>query len=185
MTSQKKMRRTQRQGIRASDLFYAVIFHIMIFASITALVVWQKKPVDEPLKRIQVMMISAQELAKIEQQSRRKAKPVKAPKKTEPTTKKTVKAAKSEPQKHAKKPAAKAAAPKQQKTALKPPKSAVKKIAAKAVPKTTPKAHQSKPAVKPAHKVDPDFDPFAPITSTSDRTETTKKATTSRPEMAN
>ena len=60
------------------------------------------------------------------------------------------------------------------------PKAKVKAVAKPA--KTRPKP---KPQAKAAAKVDPDFDPFAPVASTTDRSESTKKASTSRPDIAN
>jgi len=154
------------------DLLLAVLLHVLIFTVIGAIAYWQQQHHTEPLKRIEVMMISAQQLAKLEQQSHRKARPVKH------------KQVKAKPETKAKpkiKPKARV------KPTVKPkpkPKKPVVKVKAK--PVATPKPHK-KPVTKKAvkAKVEDNFDPFAPLASTTDRSRSTKKAGTSRPELAN
>lgn len=155
-----KQRRHDTSGdLTKLDLLYAVLFHVLVLTIVIVLGFWQSHRTEEPLKRIEVMMISAADLSKLEQQSRRKAKPVKKEKvkqKAKPKPKKVVKA----------KPKVK---PKLQPVA--------KPVTAKAKPK--------KKQAKAVAKVDPDFDPFAPVSSTTDRSQSTKKASTSRPEQLN
>jgi len=139
----------QDAGLKLLDLGYAVLLHVLIFTVIAAFTFWQQQREPEPLKRIEVMMISAKELAKFEQPPVRKAKPIK----------KTIK-----------------------RKSIKP------KTKPKAKPKPIVKAKPvKKPAFKPkaVAKVEDDFDPFAPLISTSDTKSPPKKANTSRPELAN
>jgi len=153
-----KLDHSHNADLKSLDLLFALLLHLLIFTVIGVLAYWQQQHRPEPLKRIEVMMISAQQLAKLEQQSHRKAKPVKH------------KQAKAKPK----------------------PKTKPKKPVAKPKPASKP-AHIAKPkAVKKAvakkktvAKVKDDFDPFAPLASTTDRTVSTKKASTSRPELAN
>lgn len=141
------------------DLVLALLLHVLVLSVIGVLVWWQGQHHQEPLKRIEVMMISAKQLSQIEQQAKRKAAPVK---------------------KSAPKPKAKPK-PKPKPTPKPKPKPVAK-------PKPQPVA---KPAPKPApkaaaQKADPNFDPFAPLASTTDRSESTaKRASTSRRELAN
>jgi len=146
--------------LKSLDLLLALLFHMLIFTIIGAVAYWQQQHRIEPLKRIEVMMISAQQLAKLEQQSHRKAKPVKH------------KQAKAKPKTKAK--------PKPK------PKKPVVKVKAKPAPVAKPKPRK-KPVTKKAvkAKVEDNFDPFAPLASTTDRAVSTKKASTSRPELAN
>ena len=151
-----KHRYDSPDGLGKMDLLYAVLLHALIFSVVMVAGYWQNQPKHEPLKRIEVMMISAKDLSKLEQQARRKPKPakqVKVKQKTKPKVK---------------------------------PKPVVKpKPKAKAVVKPAKAKPTPKPQAKKAAKADPDFDPFAPVASTSDRSVSTNKASTSRPEMAN
>jgi len=172
-----KLNHSHSADLKSLDLLWALLFHVLVFTVIGTLAYWQQQHRPEPLKRIEVMMISAQQLAKLEQQSRRKAKPVKH---------KQVKA-KPKPKVKAK--------PKIKKPAVKPkPKPTPKKPVVKLKPKPAPKpAHIAKPKAvkkaaakkKTAAKVEDNFDPFAPLASTTDRAVSSKKASTSRPELAN
>ncbi|MDQ6982726.1 MAG: TonB C-terminal domain-containing protein, partial [Mariprofundus sp.] len=85
--------------LKSLDLISALLLHIAVFAVIGVLMYWQQqhRP-SEPLKRIEVMMISAKELAKLEQQARNRPKPIKhaKPKKIKPKPK-LVKAPKPKP----------------------------------------------------------------------------------------
>jgi len=148
--------------IRPLDLLFAMLLHLLALTIIGVLIFWQDQHRHEPLKRIEVMMISAQQLAAIERQSHRKAKPVKK------------KAAKAKPKKPVEK--------KKPKPKPKPRPKPVVKAKPKPAPvkKTRPKPKKSAPA-----KVDENFDPFAPLASTTDRSVASKPASTSRPELAN
>jgi len=150
--------------LKSLDLLFALLLHILIFTVIGAVAYWQQQHRPDPLKRIEVMMISAQQLAKLEQQSHRKAKPVKH------------KQAKAKPKPKVK------AKPKIKKPAVKPKPKPAPKPAHTAKPKAVKKAVVKK---KTAAKVEDNFDPFAPLASTTDRAASTRKASTSRPELAN
>jgi TonB family protein len=135
------------------DLLFAVLLHVLVFTVVSVLAFWQQHPRDEPLKRIEVMMISAKALAKLQQQAR-------------PQPKAKPKVRKSKPKPAKVKPAAKA------------------KPVAKAKPK-----RKSRPKKKAAVRVKDDFDPFAPVSSTTDRkstpaTRTERKPKTTQPELA-
>ncbi|NWF35475.1 TonB family protein [Mariprofundus sp. KV] len=142
------------------DLLYAFLLHALILIVVVTLSFWQSQKKEQPLQRIEVMMISAKQLAAIEQQSRRKMKPVK---------------------KQEQKPAA------VEKPKVDTKKAPVLKLEEK--PKPKPKAEPKVAAkVEPkavAKKVEDDFDPFAPIGSSTDRSSSTNKASTSRPDIAN
>lgn len=131
------------------DLLYAVLLHVLVFTIVSVMAFWQQHHRNEPLKRIEVMMISAKELAKLQQQAKPKARKSKA------------------------------------KAAAKPkPKRAKAKPVAKPKPKRV-----SKPKKKAAAKVKDDFDPFAPVSSTTDRksspaTRVERKPKTTQPELA-
>jgi len=159
--SQSRTAKTRYQhnntGLNLWDLGYAVLLHVLVFTIIGILAFWQQQRQPEPLKRIEVMMISAQDLAKLQQPKVRQAKP-------KAVKRKPVKAKIKQPKKVKPKPKLKV-------TKLKP----VAKVKAAKKPK-------AKPA--PAAKVEDDFDPFAPLVSSSNRTSIKpKKAGTSRPEL--
>ena len=140
------------------DLLFAVLLHVLVFTIVMVLAFLQGHRTQEPLKRIEVMMISAKDLSKLEQQARRKPKPTKQVNAKEKAKPKPV---------------------------VKPkPKAKVKPVLKLAPAKSKPKP-QPKQKTKAAEKVDPDFDPFAPVASTTDRSESTLKASTSRPDIAN
>jgi len=163
-------------GLKSLDLLFALLLHILIFTVISTLAYWQQQHRVEPLKRIEVMMISAQQLAKLEQQSRRKAKPVKH------------KQVKVKPKPKAKpKPKIKPKPKPKPKVKPKPkPKKPVAKVKPKPAPVAKPKPTKKAVTKKVTRaKVDDNFDPFAPLASTTDRAVSTKKASTSRPELAN
>jgi len=153
-----KGKQQQNTGLKSLDLFYAVLLHVLILIVIAVIAFWQQQHKVEPLKRIEVMMISAKDLAKLEQQAHRK-----------PVHKKHV----IKHKKH-----------------IKPKLKITKKI----IKKPKPKQKKPRPIIKPkpvtkaiakkAAKVDANFDPFAPVTSKSDVKAVTKKAHTSRPELA-
>jgi len=152
------------EDLKSLDLLFALLLHLMIFTIIGVLIYWQQQHRIEPLKRIEVMMISAKQLAKLEHPSHRKARRVKH-KHVKPKPKIRHK---SKP-KH-KKPVVKLKPVKAQPVIKPVVKPRVKKTVAKKVVKT---------------KVKDNFDPFAPLASTTDRTISTKRASTSRPELAN
>jgi len=59
------------------DLLYAFLLHALVLIIVLVVAFWQGNKQEEPLQRIEVMMISAKQLSTIEQQSRRKVKQVK------------------------------------------------------------------------------------------------------------
>jgi len=105
-------------------MLFAMVLHLVVIILAVIINWWQSSHEPEPLKRIEVRMISGEELKKMQQPPRPAARPKAKPK-----------------------PAAEA------KPALKP------------APKT---------AAKPAEEPD-DFDPFAPMESSSDRSEPTSQ----------
>jgi TonB family protein len=135
------------------DLLFALLLHILVFTAVSILAYWQQQHHDEPLKRIEVMMISAKELAKLQQQAH-------------PRPKVRAKAKKSKP-----KPTKLKSTPKT-------------KPVTKAKPKRAPR-----PKKKTAARVKSNFDPFAPVSSTTDRKSTPvkvrKKPKTTQPRLTN
>ncbi|PJA31549.1 MAG: TonB C-terminal domain-containing protein [Zetaproteobacteria bacterium CG_4_9_14_3_um_filter_53_7] len=165
-----KQRPDHSGDLGKQDLLFAVLLHILVFTIVMVMAYWQGHREEEPLKRIEVMMISAKDLAALEQQARRKPKPVKevkAKEKPKPKPEPEVKARDE---------------PKPEPVAKPKPKADVTPVAKLDKPKPEAKPKQQ---AKAAAKVDPDFDPFAPVASTTDRSESTLKATTSRPDIAN
>jgi len=143
------------------DILYAFLLHLLIIIIAVVLAFWQNQKQEEPLQRIEIMMISAKQLSEIEQMARRKTRPVKQ---------ETIQPKASE------------------KPKVNPKKPPVLKLEEKPKPKEAPKPElTAKPAPKAqAKKKELDFDPFAPIASTSDRSpESRNKASTSRPDIAN
>ncbi|MBL4776017.1 MAG: TonB family protein [Mariprofundus sp.] len=135
--------------LKLLDLLYAVLLHVLVFTIIAILAFWQTQYKSEPLKRIEVTMISAQDLAKLQRPIVHKTKP-----KSKPIKRKAV------------------------------------KIKVKKNPKVIKPTVKSKPIKKPtakpipAAKVEDDFDPFAPLVSSSNTTAAPKKASTARPDLA-
>ena len=139
--------------LRKLDLLFALLLHVLVFTAISILAYWQQQHHYEPLKRVEVMMISARELAKLQQQAHTLPLPKRKTGQSKP------KAAKIKPALKPK-PAPKSSPVARPKTRIKP--------AAKAAPRA--KSHPvSKPKTKTAARVEDDFDPFAPVASTSDR----------------
>jgi len=133
------------------DFLFAMLAHILIVGMIAIIAWWQSNHTPTPpLKRIEVSMISAQDLKKMQHQARKTQKKVKTVKKTH-------------------KPKVKALVKRKIKTKKKP------------VLKLKPKP---KKAVKSTKKIkeDPDFDPFAPIESSSNTS--TKTRSKPKPDMA-
>jgi TonB family protein len=154
------------------DLLLALLLHVLVFTAISILAYWHQQHRDEPLKRIEVMMISAKELAKLQQQARAlpKAKPV--ARQPKPKTAKVKPVLKP-------KPAPKSRPVAKTKAKIKP----LARTTRKAKPKPV-----SKPKTKAATKVKDDYDPFAPVESATDRksapAKTRKKPKTTQPELA-
>lgn len=129
--------RNQPNDLCAIDMVAAAIVHVLVVTIIALLMWWQQSHHTEPMKRIEVRMISAAELDKLlKQPAPEKPRPEK--KTPPPTPAKQLKAEKPVKQ------------PPVQKLAL--PKPAAKQT-----------SHQAK--AKP--KVEENFDPFAPIESSS------------------
>ncbi len=141
------------------DLFYAFLLHLLIIIVAVVITYWQSHRQDEPLQRIEVMMISAKQLSNIEQKARRKARPAK--------------------QRSAKPKAVK-------KTKIEAKKPPVLKLEKRQRAKTRKKTVSRAKAKVATKKADRNFDPFAPVASTTDRSaESTRQASTSRPDIAN
>jgi TonB family protein len=154
------------------DLLLALLLHVLVFTAISILTYWHQQHRDEPLKRIEVMMISAKELAKLQQQVRALPKAKSAARQSKPKTA-TVKPVLKP------KPAPKSRPVAKPKITIKP----LARTAHKAKPKPVPK-----PKTKAAAKVKDNYDPFAPVESTTDRKSTPararKKPKTPQPELA-
>ncbi len=122
------------------DMLFAILAHALIAILIAIVLWWQNTHAPEPpLKRIEVSMISAQALKKM----------LHAPKHKKRAVKKKIHKPKPKP-----KPAVK-------------PKPIIKKL--KPVVKLEDKPKPKPVAVKSKSKVEPDFDPFAPMVSQTDR----------------
>lgn len=155
-----------------TDLLFALLLHAAVLIVILLLTFWQQRHPDEPLKRIEVMMISSKQLADMERQARKSIQPP-AIRQREPVERRQPKSAPEKP-KPASKPEKKPVLKLEEK-----PKPAEKK----ASPADTPKAAaKPKPEKKVKSKVDDHFDPFAPVTSSTDSKE--KTATTRHSELA-
>lgn len=141
------------------DLLLAVLLHALVIILIAVLTYLKGQHQPEPMQRIDVMMISAKELAEMMQPHPKQQPAPKVKVKPKP---------KPEPKPIPKPEPKPAPAPKPA-----PPKPA---------PKPQPKAAAKQPAkAKPAKAADTSFDPFAPVASSSD---TTKPARTRSPDMA-
>ena len=174
LSRRAKARYNHKADLTRLDLLFALLLHVLVFTVISVLAYLQQQHQNEPLKRIEVMMISAKELSEMQQQAR-------AIPKARPMTKQSKpKAAKVKPAPKPK-PAPKA------KPVVKP------RAKIKPVARTAPKAKPrpvSKPKTKAAARVEDNFDPFAPVESTTDRksaptADTAKKPKTTQPELAN
>jgi len=129
---------TDKASLNGLDLLVAIILHVLVVTIIATLAFWQQQHRIEPLKRIEVAMISAKELAKMQQQARPQPKKIEPPK-VEP------------------------------------------KPLVKPVPKPEPKLTPV-PSPKPEKaKVEDNFDPFAPLASSTD---SKKSSPTPRAELA-
>lgn len=156
--------RTAKQGtadLKSADLLLAVLLHLLVLIIILVLAHWQQAHKIEPLKRIEVMMISAKQLSKLEQQAHNRPKHVKS--------------AVVKPKREIEK-------PKPTPNPVMKPKPVPKP---KPAPVTRPKP-VAKPAARPktkaASKADDHFDPFAPVSSSTDHS--SAHAQTTRPELA-
>jgi len=180
--SQSRTAKSDSGSLTRTDLLFAVLLHLLVLTIILVLTVWQQQHKSEPLKRIEVMMISAKQLAKLERQAHNHPKPAIA------------KPAAAKPKPVSVKPPKKVAKPKpvvkpkiKPKPVVKPkpkPKPTLKPKPKKIVKPVIKAPSIKKPVktVKSVSKPDDNFDPFAPVSSSTDRS--TKKASTSRPELA-
>ncbi len=151
MSQSQPAKHTRYHTFSGLDFLFAVLAHILIVGMIAIIAWWQSNHAPTPpLKRIEVSMISAQDLKAMQHQAHKTQKKVKTVKKTH-------------------KPKVKAVV----KQKIKPKKKPVLKLK----PKT-------KKAVKSTKKIkeDPDFDPFAPVESSSNKT--TKTRSKPKPDMA-
>ena len=62
-------------GLNGIDLLFAILLHVLVITLIAVLAFWQQQHQSEPLKRIQVAMISAKDLAKMQHQAKHKPAP--------------------------------------------------------------------------------------------------------------
>jgi TonB family protein len=84
--------------LKAADFLFAAAVHVIVILLIVILTWWQSTSKPEPLNRIEVMMISGAELAKLQKQATKPAaKPRKAKPKAKPVLKFDPKAAKRAP----------------------------------------------------------------------------------------
>ncbi len=144
-----------------SDILFALALHVLVISSFVLFALYPTEPQKKPLKRIEINMITAQELAKL-QRPEAPIKPTpkptpKTPKPTEPTpVKKTPAPVKPivpkivPPTPEPPKPIAPKKAP--------PPKPEPKKSTPKAKPKASPKPSKPKPSTVTEN-------PFAPTAS--------------------
>lgn len=72
---------TSQHTLKAADFLFAAAVHVVVIMLIAILTWWQSTSKPEPLNRIEVMMISGAELAKLQKQA---SKPVVKPKKIKP-----------------------------------------------------------------------------------------------------
>lgn len=79
---------TNRHTLKAADLLFAAAVHVVVILLIVILTWWQSTSKPEPLNRIEVMMISGAELAKLQKQA---SKPVVKPRKVKPKAKPVLK----------------------------------------------------------------------------------------------
>jgi len=159
----------QSSDLQSLDLLYAVLLHGVIIIMIAVLAFWSQEHKSEPLKHIEVMMISAQALAKLEQQAHHKTALKRPPVRHKKVKPKQLKAKQIKATQPRKKPVVKIKSPKHKPVIKTKP---VKKTAVKSKPKAVA-------------KVDDNFDPFAPVSSSSDVKSPPRKASTTHPELAN
>jgi len=112
----------ERNALSGPDLLFAALLHLLVVGVIVTLVWWQGSREPEPMKRIEVQMISAKQLAKMQHP---KAAPHKTAKKTKSEAKPSLK---------------------------------------------------TKPSSKSKPVAEEPFDPFAPVESSSDRTDAASSA---------
>ncbi len=62
-------------GLTGTDLVFAVLLHLLVVTVIAVLAFWQQQNRQEPLKRIEVSMISAKDLARMQQRAKTPPKP--------------------------------------------------------------------------------------------------------------
>ncbi|HXH73133.1 MAG TPA: cell envelope integrity protein TolA [Mariprofundaceae bacterium] len=53
-------------SLNRADIVFALLLHLLVIGIIAGLAYWQGRKAPEPLRRVEVMMISAKELAKLE-----------------------------------------------------------------------------------------------------------------------
>ncbi|MCK5307270.1 MAG: TonB C-terminal domain-containing protein [Zetaproteobacteria bacterium] len=79
---------TNQHTLKAADFLFAATVHVIVILLIVILTWWQSTSKPEPLNRIEVMMISGAELAKLQKQA---SKPVAKPRKMKPKAKPVLK----------------------------------------------------------------------------------------------
>ncbi len=182
----------QQGTLQFWDFAYALFLHLLLLAAIAIAALWQHRMPVEPLHHIDVMMISAKQLAALERQARHhqhKKHHRHTHHKTAPVHKK---AAPPTPLKS--KPKAVINPHPKPKPLPKPVAKPKPTLKAKPKPAAKPVVHKSASHKAVAHKTaarnsvtkkpaEP-FDPFAPIESSSDVTADTHAATSAKPALA-
>ncbi len=154
LSQSQSVRNHHYSSFSGLDFLFAVLAHILIISIIAIIAWWQSNHIPTPpLKRIEVSMISAQALKNLQHRAHK-------------THKKKVK------------PIKKVQKPKSKKKPVIKPKTKPKK---KPVLKLKAKPKKAQTVTKKA-KVEPDFDPFAPIESNSDKQ--AKPRSKPKPDMA-
>ncbi|RMG90697.1 MAG: TonB family protein [Zetaproteobacteria bacterium] len=164
-------------SLTTGDITVAIVLHILVATILISLNLWYPVHRPEPLKRIEVSMISAADLARMQQAARSKPKTSKAKPLTSITP--APSKPKPEPAKREKPAPLPSPQPKPQRKAKTSTKS---KPEPKPAPKPKPKSSLPVPGSKKRKKQEPAFDPFAPIESKSD---VHKKPKSSSPQLAN
>lgn len=71
-------------SLNRTDVVFALVLHLLVIGIIVGLAYWQGRHTPEPLKRVEVMMISAKELAKLEHPRHASPKNAAKPEKQKP-----------------------------------------------------------------------------------------------------
>lgn len=83
----RRFKESDRARLSALDLLFALLLHILVITLIAILAFIQKQSHHEPLKRIEVAMISAKELARMQQQTKRPKPQARKPRISKPKPK--------------------------------------------------------------------------------------------------
>ncbi|MDQ6993492.1 MAG: energy transducer TonB [Mariprofundus sp.] len=170
--SQSRNAKSNNASLQTADLLFAILLHCLVLIIILVVAHGQKQQPHEALKRIEVMIISAQQLTKLEHHKQKKHHV----KRRKVVKKKVIKAVIKKPIKLTLKPVLKI------RPVLKPITKITPKPVIKKVKKATTQKKRHQPRAKAKPKVDDNFDPFAPVVSKSNIK--TAPAATPHPELA-